>query len=210
MMKRAVFGLIAVPGGGAGGGAKADARDFMCEVANSIVIITGYTGSAKDVAIPGTIKGLPVTAIGDWAFRENQLTSVVIPDGVTTIGKGAFWKNQLTSVTIGKAVATIGEGAFRDNLLTGVTLPDSVVAIGDGAFRDNRLATVTIPASVKAIGNWAFQNNDLTTVAIKSNVNLVMGKFSSFPGNLHDVYLKGGKAAGTYTRPNKDSGWTKE
>jgi hypothetical protein len=205
MMKRAVFGLIA-----ATGGAKADARDFMCEVANSIVIITGYTGNAKDVTIPGTIKGLPVTAIGDWAFRESQLTGVVIPDGVTTIGKGAFWKNQLTSVVIGKAVATIGEGAFRDNLLTGVTLPDSVVTIGDGAFRDNKLAAVTIPASVKAIGNWAFQNNDLTSVAIKANVNLVMGKFSSFPGNLHDVYLKGGKAAGTYTFNEGKNTWEKQ
>jgi hypothetical protein len=49
MMKRAVFGLIAASGGGTGGGAKADARDFMCEVANSIVIITGYTGSALNI-----------------------------------------------------------------------------------------------------------------------------------------------------------------
>ena len=49
--------------------------------------IAGYTGSGGAVTIPDTINGLPVTSIGDSAFRYcTSLTSVLIPNSVTGIG----------------------------------------------------------------------------------------------------------------------------
>jgi len=55
------------------------------------VTITGYIGSGGDVAIPGSIKGRPVTTIGDRAFCYcSVLTSVTIPDSVSAINTGAF------------------------------------------------------------------------------------------------------------------------
>ena len=51
------------------------------------VTITGYTGSAAEIAIPDTIESNPVTAIGTEAFKgSTSLTSVTIPEGVTSIG----------------------------------------------------------------------------------------------------------------------------
>jgi hypothetical protein len=48
------------------------------------IAITGYTGEARQVAIPATINGVPVTAIADGAFRRLGLTRISLPKGVTS------------------------------------------------------------------------------------------------------------------------------
>ena len=63
-----------------------------------------------------------VTTIGQHAFEDNQLTSVVIPSSVTSIGYQAFYKNRLTSVVIPSGVTTIESQAFLNNQLTSVTI----------------------------------------------------------------------------------------
>ena len=139
------------------------------------ITITDYTcggdnGTHKDVVIPREIDGKLVTTIGGIAFYDNQLTSVVIPDGVTTIGNGAFDKNKLTSVTIGNSVTTIGIQAFFRSQLTSVVIPDSVTEIGDTAFASNQLTSVVIPDGVTTIGEQAFDYNQLTSVTIGNSV----------------------------------------
>ena len=66
--------------------------------------ITGYKfldpDCGKNVVIPAEIDGKPVTSIGDYAFYDNQLTSVVIPGSVKSIGNYAFQENRLTDVEI--------------------------------------------------------------------------------------------------------------
>jgi hypothetical protein len=75
--------------------------------------ITGCVATCPtELVIPSKVDGYSVTSIGGYAFHNNQLTSVTIPDSVTSIGSGAFRSNQLTSVTIPDSVTSIGNGAL--------------------------------------------------------------------------------------------------
>ena len=92
-----------------------------------------------------------------WSYDD--LTRVIIGNGVTTIGKNAFvGRSSLTSVTIPNSVTTIGEAAFSGcRSLTSVTIPNSVTTIGDNAFNGcSSLTSVNIPNSVTTIGSEAF------------------------------------------------------
>ncbi|MDR2509821.1 MAG: leucine-rich repeat domain-containing protein [Spirochaetaceae bacterium] len=79
------------------------------------VTITGYFGTEKNVAIPATIDGFPVTSIGDQAFMLKGLTHVSLPDTVWVIGRQAFYGNQIKNVHIPSSVKTIGDSAFDGN-----------------------------------------------------------------------------------------------
>ena len=110
---------------------------FTWTTNSGTITITGYTGAGGAVAIPTTITGLPVTAIGNNAFSYcTNLTSVTIPNSVTSIGDYAFYGcTSLISVTIGNSVTSIGDEAFANcNSLTSVTIPNSVTSIGSAAF----------------------------------------------------------------------------
>ena len=133
------------------------------------------TSTEGELTIPATYNGLPVTAIGDYAFYYcDALTNVTVPDSVTTIGDSAFqYCSDITSVTIGNSVATIGDCAFCGcSSLTDITIPDSVTSIGDSAFNDcDGLTSVTIPDSVTTIGNYAFAYcSSLTSVTVGNGV----------------------------------------
>ncbi|MDE6270826.1 MAG: leucine-rich repeat domain-containing protein [Muribaculaceae bacterium] len=124
-----------------------------------------------------------VSAIGEFAFCDCQLTHVEIPNSVTSIGKGAFcgcqlthveipnsvmtienrafaYCSDLTNVEIPNSVTTIGEFAFSFCFaLTSVQIPNSVTTIGKRAFTYCwSLSNVEIPNSVTSIGEWAFDN----------------------------------------------------
>ena len=137
----------------------------------------------KDVTIPSTHEGLPVTSIPDGGFwRCNNLTSVTMPDSIASVGKHAFrgcmslreinFSKNLTSlekdtfwhcvslvtVDIPSGIASIGENCFGDcNSLKSITLPDTLITIGEKVFyQDYRLETIVIPSSVTSIGSEAF------------------------------------------------------
>ncbi|GHV79949.1 hypothetical protein AGMMS49944_17400 [Spirochaetia bacterium] len=106
--------------------------EFWLEIKNQSITIVGYRGTNKDVVIPEKINGLPVVAIGGGAFREEHLTSVVIPNSVITIGKYAFSENELSNIVIPTSVKIIEDRAFSGQYLESITIGDMV--IGGDAF----------------------------------------------------------------------------
>ncbi|WP_447522922.1 leucine-rich repeat protein [Salinibacterium sp. NYA9b] len=141
-------------------------------------------GTDADIPSSVTISGdtYPVVAIGYAAFRDEGITSIVIPSSVKVIGNSAFQANFLDSAVIPNSVTSIGDSAFNYNRLTTVTIGNSVETIGDDAFEDNDLETVVIPDSVTTIGEYAFYENSLTSVTLGSS--LVTIEESAFEDNL--------------------------
>lgn len=130
-----------------------------------------------EVVIPNTINGRTVTQIGgylgDAAFKDSPVTSVLIPDTVTLIGAGAFSGSSLTSVTIPNSVTTINSRAFSNSKLTSIAIPDSVKTIGTRAFENNQLVSVALPTSLVTISELAFHGNKLTAVSIPDSVKTI-------------------------------------
>ena len=156
---------------------------------NGAITITGYTGSGGNVTIPGTINGLPVTGIGDYAFYLQALTSVIFPDSVTHIGDGAFSGTSLTSVIIPGSVASIGDFALGDCYrLTNITVAEGnpIYSSLNGVLFNkdkttlvqypigNTATSYMIPNSVANIGEYAFDDcYNLTSVTIPDSVTSI-------------------------------------
>ena len=190
-------------------------KDFTIKIIDggNSVEITGYVGTNTDVRIPPKIQGLPVTIIGEEAFRGGfwvfgsevpiynegiKLTRVTIPNSVTTIRNYAFMDNLLTSVIIPNSVVNIGGGAFAANNLTNVTIPNSIKHISVSMFSGNQLTSITIPSNIVSIGDWAFERNPLISITIGSNLEFN----DAFVYNFDDFYKGFRKRAGTYNYIN--------
>ncbi|MEK5040544.1 leucine-rich repeat protein [Sporosarcina sp. FSL K6-3457] len=149
------------------------------------VTITGYTGLSKDITIPNTLDGKTVTRIGDYAFQDNQLTSVKLPDNLTAIGFEAFFNNRLKSVTLPNTLTSIGIGAFQYNQLTSVTLPDTLDIIRVLAFSNNQLTSVTFLSDSTRIAEQAFSSTqNATDFTIYGHTSSTAKEYADFEGHL--------------------------
>ena len=111
--------------------------DFEYTVDGGSVTLTAYNGNDAEPAIPSSIDGLKVTAIGPECFRGNaKITTIKVPEGVTEIGDYAFEVcSGATSLTLPSTLETIGKGAFSgDAQIEEIVIPDKVRKIDDGAF----------------------------------------------------------------------------
>ena len=173
---------------------------FTYTTNHSTITITGYTGAGGAVLVTNIINGLPVTSIGDNAFKaKTNLTSVTIPNSVTSIGADAFdGCSGLNSVTFGTNITSIGEGAFFScRNLTNLVFPASVTSLGGDMFYGTHLTSVIVPAAVTNIGDQTFSDCAyLTNITVEAQNSA----YSSLAGVLFDhnqttlIQFPGGKA----------------
>ena len=90
-----------------------------------------------------------VTSIGEYAFKDCNVSEVVIPNTVTIIKDCAFlYCGQLSSITIPDQVDSIGKSAFQGcGGAYSITIPKNVRYIGDYAFLGctNQMYTIDLP-----------------------------------------------------------------
>lgn len=109
---------------------------FEYRVENDAVTIVSMVAKMKEVIIPSTIAGFPVTKIGDDAFSRANITKITLPNTLLEIGARAFYDCQsLTSINIPESVTTIGTLAFYNCIsLSTISVPTNVLSIGAQAY----------------------------------------------------------------------------
>ncbi len=147
-----------------------------------------------EIVISPTYENLPVTSIGERAFRDcSSLTSIYIPNSVISIGRYAFRDcNSLISIDIPDSVTSIDNGAFYHcSSLTEIVIPDSVTSIGDDAFEAcSSLTEIVIPDSVTSIGYDTFYYCDgLTKIVIPDSVTSIGGHALGYCSSLTEIVI---------------------
>ncbi|MBQ7475363.1 MAG: leucine-rich repeat protein [Clostridia bacterium] len=158
---------------------------FEYAVSDGEATLIRYTGGGTEVVVPETLGGVPVTAVGGFAFTaaEPAVTSVVLPTSVSTLAARAFYRcPELRSVSI-DGVGSIGDAAFFGcPKLGSVVIPEGVTEIGTRAFfRCQSLVSVSLPEGLKKIGNYAFRGcSSLSSLDLPSTLEKI--GFAAFSG----------------------------
>ena len=116
-------------------------EDFRIELKENeghfSISIENYSGKSKNVIIPASIGGIPVTAIGRYAFLHNEkLINVILPEGLLSIESSAFRDCvNLASINFPQSLTSIEYDAFEDcEKLVNIVFPKGLVDIANDAF----------------------------------------------------------------------------
>lgn len=137
-----------------------------------------------------------VEVIGDWAFRNTALKSIMIPNSVTSIGEYAF--NGVTAISkieLPNSVKFLGKGVFSYcNVLIDCKLSSNIKVIPQECFEfSNKLPSIDIPQNVETIDNRAFYKcTALTSIEIPNHVKRIGENAFSECASLSSVTLSEG------------------
>ncbi len=95
------------------------------------IIITKYIGTEKNVIVPAMIEGMPVKYIGESAFKESDIETVVLPDTIESVGIAAFSHcENLRQIDLGAGITIIQWLAFVNcDSLTSIDLSADTMQI---------------------------------------------------------------------------------
>ena len=117
-------------------------------------VLVRYIGNEKNIVVPDGVE-----IIGDYAFANTRIESVVLPESVTQIKERAFYRTEcLKSVVFSENLEEIGEYAFCESAISSVELPDSLKSIGSFAFQNCASLADVIIRGKTIISERAFNN----------------------------------------------------
>lgn len=135
-------------------------------------IIIGCELTDKEITVPDTLGGKPVTELATEAFLGSSATRIVIPSGIEYISTDDPFSSCLALEEIEVSPDNTGY-LSQDGILfskdmkklvhypaskegDSFAVPDGIEEIGVAAFAESKLKKITLPDSVKAIGRHSF------------------------------------------------------
>ena len=171
-----------------------------------------------DMVILAAHNNLPITQIGNNAFKDTLIKSAILPNSIVRINQYAFADcKQLQSITLNETLDYIGMGAFlRCTNIKNIIIPNTVTYITDFAFQDcenlesitlsnnlsvirasvfsrcKSLKNIIIPDKVTGIGRQAFIScNNLASVTLYNSLTSINEKAFANCHSLKNVYYFG-------------------
>lgn len=126
------------------------------------------TGKLTNVTFPDTLE-----EIGSFAFQDNTIIDLKLPDSVKTVDTGAFSNSGIASVHLSENLKVIGSDAFANNRITEVMVPDSVEIVGRRAFLNNSISSLTLGKNLKTIDEQAFDHNKIDKVVLPESLESI-------------------------------------
>ncbi len=129
----------------------------------------------KDVHLPDSLRIIHRGAFynlmppenGGTPFMSDELTKIVVPDGVHTIENIAFSNPYLETVILPDSDEIIGTGVFSRSGIATIDLPSALDFIPGTMFRFSALETLTLHENIWGVGEGAFQHTkDFETLVI--------------------------------------------
>ena len=189
--------------GAGAGGAIVPIYTYTLDDANRATI-TGYSGNATALYIPGEIDGHEVVAIGDRAFQNRtDLRTVMIPDSVTEIEAYSFNNcTNLSNVTLSKSLKYMGGRAFGScEKITQIEIPKSLDNCGNSGYASyhgpfgacSGLKKIIFEEGTKEISNNLFRGcTGLEEISIPASVIKIERYTFADCTNLKNVYFSNG------------------
>lgn len=163
---------------------------------NGSICIGIGTATDTDIIIGSIHDDKEITSIQAGAFKNTNITSVMIPSGINMIHTNAFSNcTSLASVVIEKGITTIYDGTFGGcSNLSSITIPESVTYIGNvftgcTSLRNIYITNLSVwlgidisntnaPFNISGGGTLYINGEPLTKLVVPDNVTEIHGILS--------------------------------
>lgn len=143
------------------------------DISNSKITTIGK-GSFQESYLKGSVI-MPSTLveIKEAAFKKTQITNIVLNEGLETIGNSAFSESLIETLIIPNSVTSLGESfCYSCSKLNKVVIPNGLTTLPLSSFQScSNLTSLTIPSSITEISTRALQigsSSNKATIVIKS------------------------------------------
>ncbi|MGN0581932.1 MAG: leucine-rich repeat protein [Oscillospiraceae bacterium] len=170
-----------------------DYYDYVITAENDVLILGAKNNSSRNIVIPESIEGRPVTAISAEAFYNTPVTSVEFPETLKRIGINAFSNCSISSLNLPESIEIIRKNSFEGNdVLKKLTIPGNTAYIESGAFSNcTALEKITLDSGLTEINGNVFENcTSLKSVTVPETVTSIDDNAFSGCENLNTIYGK--------------------
>ena len=164
-----------------------DDSGIIYEASGTTATVIGWEGASSELTIPSKItvdgKDYNVTKIGDRAFYDQDIRTIVLPDTLRTLGSDAFSCNDaVETVEIPGSVDSYAHSFSGCSSLKEIkvaTTNDTFESVSGVLMNEKKdtiyqypagKTTYTIPDTVKTIGAFAFSGCTLERITIPASV----------------------------------------
>lgn len=133
-----------------------------------------------------------ISVIGDNAFKDSGIKTVIFGDTLTSIGENAFQNCSNLEITeLPPGLTELKKYAFEEcSKLNISSLPEGLTHTGFASLRRTAIESMTFPKSLVAIDHWTLAYCwNLKTIIFQSKVDEIVGNAFSFCDSLTDIYV---------------------